>query len=337
MPEKPAITSSELGVLWLTYQEKTMNLRMLEYFIEKADDEKAKKIMTDVYNEIDIYVGKITNIFTSEGATIPVGFSSEDVNKDVPKLFDNGFDILFIRLLMEISMGLHTLNINMAYREDIVMLFKELTAITQTYYNSCTQYLIEKGMIARSPYVSMPTSVEFVKDKDYLAGMNPFGKLGKKRTLNTIEVAYIYHGIESNVTGLQMIIGFAQCAKSAEVVKFFAKGAELSKSVIKEMSETFLEDGIQIPATAGGHATRSTVAPFSDKLMMYCISMFCSFSMGGNAVGTAFSLRNDLAAKNTAFTKDIFEYAHEGAKIMIKNGWMEEPPQMVERKAIIER
>src|SRR3954466_7661465 len=157
MPEKPAITSSELGVLWLTYQEKTMILRMLEYFIEKADDEKAKKIMTDLYKEIDIYVSKITNIFKSEGAVIPVGFTSEDVNKDVPKLYDNGFDIMFVRLLKEISMGLHTLNINMVYREDIVILFKELTAITQAYYNSCTQYLIEKGMLARSPYVSMPT------------------------------------------------------------------------------------------------------------------------------------------------------------------------------------
>ena len=242
---------------------------------------------------------------------------------------------MFVRLLKEISMGLHTLNINMAYREDIVILFKELTAITQSFYNTCTQYLIEKGMIARAPYVSMPNSTEFVKDIDYLAGMNPFTKLGNKRTLNTIEVAYVYHGIEANVIGLQMIIGFAQCANNSEVKKFFTEGAELAKSFIKEMSETFLEDDIQIPATSGGNATRSTVAPFSDKLMMYCTSLFCSFSMGGNAVGTAFSLRNDLAAKMTVFTKDIFEYAHEGAKIMIKNGWMEEPPQMGERKAII--
>jgi hypothetical protein len=337
MPDKAAITSSELGVLWLTYQEKTMILRMLEYFIEKADDEKAKKIMTDVYNEIDIYVGKITNIFKSEGAVIPVGFTTEDVNKDVPKLYDNGFDIMFVRLLKEISMGLHTLNINMVYREDIVMIFKELTAITQAYYNSCTQYLIEKGMLARAPYVSMPNSVEFVKETNYLGGLNPFTKIGNKRTLNTVEVAYIFHGIESNVTGLQMITGFAQCANKSEVKKFFTKGAELAKSIIKEMSETFLEDGIQIPSPSGGNATRSTVPPFSDKLMMYCTSLFCSFSMGGNALGTAFSLRNDLAAKNTAFTKDIFEYAHEGAKIMINNGWMEEPPQMVERKEIINK
>jgi hypothetical protein len=337
MPDKPAITSSELGVLWLTYQEKTMILRMLEYFIEKADDEKAKKIMTGVYNDIVPYVEKIKEIFQTEGAVIPVGFTIEDVNKEVPKLYDNGFDIMFVRLLQEISMGLHTLNINMVYREDIVLLFKDLTSITQHYYNSCTQYLIEKGLMARSPYVTMPKSVGFVKESTYLAGMNPFGKLNNKRTLNTIEVAYIYHGIESNVTGLQLITGFAQCATNSEVKKFCTKGAEIAKSFIKEMSETFLEDGVQIPTTSGGNATRSTVAPFSDKLMMYSISMFCSFSIGGNMIGSAFSVRNDLAAKMSLFTKDIFEYAHQGAKIMIKNGWMEEPPQMEERKSLLKK
>jgi hypothetical protein len=336
MPEKPAITSSELGALWLTYQEKTMILRMLEYFIEKADDEKSKGIITNLYGEIDPYVGKITETLQNEGAVIPVGFTSQDVNKGVPKLYDNGFDIMFIRLLKEISMGLHSLNITMAYREDIVMIFKELTAITQKYYNLCTQYLLEKGMLARPPYVSMPNSVEFVKDTSYLGGLaiNPFSE---KRTLNTVEVAHLHHAIESNITGMQMITGFAQCANKGEVKNFFNEGAEIAKSIVKELSETLLQSDIQIPEPSGGNATRSTVAPFSDKLMLYCTSLFCSFSMGGNSLGTAFSLRNDLPAKMTIFMKDIFEYSHKGAKIMIRNGWMEEPPQMEERKQIIKK
>ncbi|WP_078548394.1 DUF3231 family protein [Litchfieldia alkalitelluris] len=330
MSEKPAITSSELGTLWLTYQEKTMILRMLEYFIEKADDEKAKDIMSNLYRDLTPYVTKITETLQNEGAVIPVGFTLEDVNKEVPNLYDNGFDIMFVRLLKEISMGLHSLNITMAYREDIVMIFKELTAITQEYYNLCTQYLLEKGMLARPPYVSMPKSVEFVKNTNYLGGL-PLNLLSEKRTLNTVEVAQLHHAVESNMTGMQMITGFAQCANKEEVKKFFLEGAEIAKSIIKELCELLLHDDIQTPVTSGGNPTRSTVAPFSDKLMMYCTSLFCSFSMGGSSLGTAFSLRNDLPAKMTIFMKDIFEYAHDGAKIMIKNGWMEEPPQMEDR------
>ncbi|WP_226087697.1 DUF3231 family protein [Mesobacillus sp. S13] len=331
MPEKPQITSSEIGTLWLTYQEKTMILRMLEYFIEKADDEKAKEIMTNLHSDLEIYVGKIIAIYEQEGAVIPVGYTAQDVNKDVPKLYDNGFDIMFVRLLKQISMGLHALNLTMTFREDINILFEDLTALTQKYFRICSQYLLEKGLLVRTPFVSMPKSVEFVKNKDYLSAstLNP---LTQKRTLNTIEVAHLHKGIESNLTGLQMILGFAQCAHDKEVKKFFHEGAELAKGIIKELSELMIQDELPVPQSPGGNATRSKVAPFSDKLMMYCTSLFCSFSLGSNSLGTAFSLRNDLPIKMSIFTKDVFEYAHKGAKIMIRNGWTEEPPQMINHK-----
>ncbi|WP_223701780.1 DUF3231 family protein [Sutcliffiella deserti] len=335
--ERPsAITSSELGVLWLTYQEKTMILRILEYFIEKADDETAKGIMTDLYGEINNYVGIITEIFQNEGAVIPVGYTAQDVNKDVPKLYDNGFDIMFVRLLKEISIGLHSLNITMCYREDIVMHLKKLTAITQKYYIICTQYLLEKGLLVKPPHVSMPTSVEFVKDNSYLGGL-PINPFSEKRTLNTVEVAQIHHAVEANILGIQMITGFAQCANEEKVKKYFNDGAELAKGFVKELTEVLIQSSIPTPQSAGGNATRSTIAPFSDKLMLYCTSLFCSFSLGSGSLGTAFSLRNDIPAKMTIFMKDIFEYAHKGAKIMIQNGWMEEPPQMEERKKIIKK
>lgn len=329
MPEAPSITSSEIGTLWITYQQKTMVLRMLEYFIEKADDNEAKQIMTELYSEINPCIDQIINIFQKEGAVIPVGFTEKDVHKDAPKLFDNGFDIMFLRMIKEISMAMHTLNITMSYREDIILLYRELTMMTQRYYESCTKYLLKKGLMTRPPYVSMPKTVEFINDTNYLSGFNPFTE---KRPLNTVEMANIYHGIESNITGMQMILGFAQCAHENEVRKFFTNGGELSKRIIKEMTEVILQNDIQVPATAGGNVTNSTVAPFSDKIMMYCVSLFCSFSLGGNSLGTAFSLRNDLPAKLASFMIDIFDYAHTGAKIMIRNGWMEEPPQMDKHK-----
>ncbi|WP_425500421.1 DUF3231 family protein [Piscibacillus halophilus] len=239
---------------------------------------------------------------------------------------------MFVRLIKAISMGMHTLHASMSYREDIVMMYKELTAITQETSNDCTQYLINKGLLPRPPYVTMPDAVEFVHDKSYMSGFNPFGN---KRALNTVEAAHIYYTIETNVTGMQMITGFAQCAHEKEVKQYFSQGVELAKSIIKEFNEMLLQSGVQPPSTSGGNATRSTVAPFSDKIMMYCTSLFCGFSLSKNALGTAFSLRNDIPAKATVLTKDIFEYAHQGAKLMIKHGWMEEPPQMEERNQLL--
>jgi Protein of unknown function (DUF3231) len=237
---------------------------------------------------------------------------------------------MFVRMIKEIIMAMHTLHITVSYRDDIVMMMmRELTMITQKYYHRCTTYLLEKGLMPRSPYVSVEKEVEFVKDTNYLSGLNPFGQ---KRPLTTVELANIYHAIESNVVGMAMIFGFAQCADKKDVSKYFTKGGELAKGIIKEMTEVILQNNIQVPNTAGGNITDSKLAPFSNKIMMYCVSLFCGFSLGGNSVGTAFSLRNDLPAKLSIFMKDIFEYAHEGAKIMINNGWMEEPPQTLKHK-----
>ena len=122
MTQQHVLSSSELGTLWMTYQSKTMIQRMLEYFIAQADDTRAKEIMQDTHIKIINYMEDIKNILKNEGAVIPVGFTEQDVNIGVPKLYDNMFDIMFLRLLKEISMGLHALHINMAYRKDIVLL-----------------------------------------------------------------------------------------------------------------------------------------------------------------------------------------------------------------------
>jgi hypothetical protein len=326
------ITASELGTLWITYQQSTMTLRMLEYFMAKSEDETARSIMNRFHGQEKQSVETVKTLFRNEGAALPVGFVPEDVNPAAPRLYDHGFDILFLRLYTEIGMGIHTLNIGMAYREDIVNFYKDLTAANQECYNACTQYLLGRGFLSRSPYVTMPRSAEFVERTTYLGGITPFSP---KRTLNTVELAHLYHAMESNTVGMQMILGFAQCARSDEVRKYMREGAELAKNFIGQLGDLLIQSNVQAPSVPGGTVTRSTAAPFSDKLMMYCVSLLCTFSIGGNSLGTAFSLRNDLPAKITVFLKDIFEYAHKGAKLMIRHGWMEEPPQVEERNELI--
>lgn len=328
MHQKQSLSSSELGTLWMTYQEKTMKQRMLEYFIEQADDPQAKEIMQDAYEKIINHIEDIKNIFINEGAVLPIGYTENDVYIGVPKLYDNMFDIMFLRLLEEISMGLHTLHLSMAYRKDIVLLYKELTAFTQDVYDQCTDYLQEKDVLPPPPAVSMPKTVEIANGTNYMSGFNLFSE---KRALNTVEVAHLYHAIETNVIGMQLITGFAQVANEPEVKKYFIKGKELAKKIVTDYTQLFLQSDIQPPSTWGANATDSKIAPFSDKLMLYCTSLFCSFGLGGNALGTAFSLRSDLPLKMANTAKDVLSYGKDGGKIIAINGWLEEPPQMQDR------
>ena len=123
MVNKNPISASELGTLWLTYQEKTLLLRILEYFLAKADDQEAKNIMGGLWQELDYFIKKVEKIFESEGVAIPTGFRKEDVNIEAPNLYDNGFDIMFLRILKEVSMGMYTINMTMAYRDDVMVIY----------------------------------------------------------------------------------------------------------------------------------------------------------------------------------------------------------------------
>ncbi|MGM0845574.1 MAG: DUF3231 family protein [Bacillota bacterium] len=327
-----AISSSELATLWMTYQQKTMTQRILEYLIEAADDEEAREILQDTHIQILGYIDRIRSILKAEGAVIPIGFTEKDVYKGAPKLFHQKFDIMFLRLLKGISMGLHTLHLSMSYRKDLILLYKELTRFTQSVYDKCVGYLQKQDVLPSAPSVTMPVIVEFAESPSYMSGFNLFSE---KRSLNTVEVSFLYFAIETNTFGMQLMTGFAQVANEPEVKKYFIKGKELSKKIISDFSQVLLDSDIQAPSTWGAKATDSKVPPFSDKLMMYCTSLFCNFGLGSNAIGTSFSLRSDLPLKLVDKAKDILTYGQDGGKIMAKNGWLEQPPSMEDRNKLM--
>lgn len=324
------ITSAELANLWMTYQEKTMILRILEHFIEYADNEERQLLQTH-YDGASKTIDKITTILNQEGAVIPIGFTESDVHKGVPKLYDFLYDIMYLHMITKVEMSLYSLYCSMSYRKDINDLFIELTAESQVMNNESTQFLLGKGVLVRPPFVSMPKEVHFVQDTNY---RNSFNLFGKTRSLNTIEVSLIHHAIETNLVGMQLMIGFAQVASNKEVKQYLVKGMKLSEKIEMELGEFLRQSYIEPPASHAGKATSSKTAPFSDKLMMYQTNLLTSFGLGSNALGGAFSLRSDLPMKMALLAKDIYSFAQEGGNIMIKNGWMEEPPQIEDRNQL---
>ncbi|MCC2686070.1 MAG: hypothetical protein K0R75_2969, partial [Paenibacillaceae bacterium] len=113
------ISSSELGTIWMAYQEKTMKLRTLEYFLEKAEDPEASRIFQSEYNKEIQNIQILKEIFQKEGAVIPTGYTEKDVNKGVPRLFDEIFDLMYIRMMAKVEIGLYALYSSMSYRKDI--------------------------------------------------------------------------------------------------------------------------------------------------------------------------------------------------------------------------
>ena len=95
--------------------------------------------------------------------------------------------------------------------------FKLHLDISNKYYMITTNYLLGKGVLARSPSVTMQKQVEFIEDINYMSGFNLFSD---KRSLNMIEVGFINEAIEANIWSMHLLTGFAQVSKESEVKKY---------------------------------------------------------------------------------------------------------------------
>jgi hypothetical protein len=226
---KIQLSSTELGTLWMTYLSKSAKLIILEIFKDKTIEKEAKDLLTSYLSEAQNVKNGIANIFNSEKAVMPLAFNEQDIIREAPPLFDDIFCIMFFRQMMKINLAHTAVDVSMSYMKEVQEVFKLNNDTSYNYYLMFTEYLLKKGVLARPPYVTMPKQVEFIEDKNYMSGIN---LLSGKRTLNTVEVGYLYEAIENNILGMQMMTGFAQVAKESEVKNYFIEGKELAKKIL---------------------------------------------------------------------------------------------------------
>ena len=325
------LTSSELGILWMTYKSQCGTLARCESMKTKTIDKEAQGILTSYITDGEILKDKIVNILNNEQVAIPIGFDESDVIREAPPLFDDIFHIMILRQMMKLNFGHSAMFTTMSYMKEVQEMLKLNYDTAEKYYVITTNYLLGKGVLAKPPYVSIPKQVEIIEDKSYMSGINLFSD---KRALNTIEVGFLTEAIENNIFGMQLMTGFAQSAANKDVKEYFIEGKELAKKIVSKLSDVLLQSDIQPPSTWAGKATDSTQAPFSDELMMFTTNLMSNSAIGYNVIGTSFSLRSDLHAKLSLIAKDTFNFAKKGGKLMIKHKWMEEPPQMEDRNQL---
>jgi len=225
---KIQLTSSELGILWMTYQTISSTLIIYDLFKNKTIDKEAQNIITSGITDKQNIIDGNVSIFNNEKAVIPMGFGEQDVVREAHPLFDDIFYIMFMRQMAKLNLGHSAVFTTVSYMKEVNDILKLNYDIANKYYRMATNYLLGKGVLARPPYVTMPKNIGFIEDKNYMSGFNI---LSDKRTLNTIEVGYINEAIESHIFNMQLLTGFAQVATEGEVKKYFIEGKELAKKI----------------------------------------------------------------------------------------------------------
>lgn len=325
------LTSSEIGTLWITFIESTMSICIYKYFIKHMDDEDILKILTDDLTFIEEFVQTLSSIFEKENMKKPIGFTAQDVNVDVPKLMTNGLVLYYLQTLSKAGMNKDVTVLALTTRKDLRNLFKKHLDHCFHIYDRTDDVLLERGLYIRPPYIPLPNKTEFISSNHYLGGI-PI--IGEKRPLNTIEVSHLFLNINVNMIGLMLCTAFSQVAADQELTKHLLKGKQVSKEIIDTCSTILINSDVQAPTPWDVEVTDSTVSPFSDKLMLSFINMLSAFGFGLYAVSSASSLRSDLQINYANISKDVAAYTKDGIELMIKNGWLEQPPTLPDRNKL---
>jgi hypothetical protein len=327
------LTASEMGFLWTQYINDSLAVCVMKYFKSICED---KEILPLIENSLSIAekdIKIITEIFTKENHPIPVGFTDKDVNVNAPRLFSDVFILMYIQKLEVIAMASIGVAIGVSARSDVSNFFRNLLISVSDLHDKSRKVLISKGVYVRPPQIASPKKVDFVDKQGFL-----FDFLGShKRPLTSIEITHLFINIQTNAMGKAMMLAFAQVCKDKDVKQFLVEGRGISNKHLKKFSSTLTDEDLPAAMSWDSHVMDSTVAPFSDKLMMFHTTTLIAVGIGnyGTAAGTC--QRMDLSATYTRLSAEIALYAEDGANLMIKHAWLEEPPKAVDHKALVKK
>ncbi len=285
------LTSTEVGTLWLDYINDSMAASILRYFLEKTKDKEVRPIVEFALSLSEKHVHALTDIFQSEGMAVPTGYSPADVNIKAPPLYSDTFYLRYLKHLSAAGMAAYALGLNQAVRSDVRKYFWHCIDSSKELDEKVTQLLLAKGLYIRAPYLPIAKHVQFVESPSFMGSV-----LGKNRPLNAMELTHLVANISTNAMGRVVLIGFAQVAEAQAVRQFLMRGQNITRKHIEVLSLLLKNDDLSAPATWDSEVTDSTIAPFSDKLMMQQIVSLIALSMAHYGAALGASTRADVAA-----------------------------------------
>jgi hypothetical protein len=270
-------------------------------------------------------------VFQNESVALPNGFTQEDVNMDAPKIYNDLFCLIYVNHMAKVGMLGFSGFLSMSARNDIRGFFTQGLIDLTNLYNSTIEIALSKGFFVRAPYIGVPTETDYIDSKSYLSGLNPFAN---SRPLNAIEISHLYMNIQTNTIGSKLCLSFAQTSQNKEVQEFMLRGKKIAKKHVELFTSALADSEILAPGAPNVSISDSTSQTFSDKLMMFHMSLLSAAGIGNYATAAGASQRNDLAIKYERLSIEIALFAKSGADIMIKNNWLEQPPGLKDREKL---
>ncbi|NRD80044.1 DUF3231 family protein [Bacillus sp. BRMEA1] len=332
MEHNPKLTSSEVAALWSAYMQNSMSYCIVQHFAKVNEDNSMTDIIQTALTNCNFVIGEVKRIFEKEKHAVPIGFTQEDVNLKVGRIYSDLFTLRYIKHMAAAGTAASATFLAVLARKDVRSVFSKTSEMFMKLFNEACDILLEKGVLVRSPIIPPMDKAEYLQSESFLSGL-----IGQHRPLTVVEMANISINCETNSIGRTYLGGFSQTANLPEVRKYMERGMEIAAKHETVFRDIFDKEGIPFPTTWDSTISKSSDAAFSDKLMMFQVTSLTAINIAAYGASISTSLRKDLGGHYTRLMAEIIDYATDGIKLMIKNKWLEQPPQNTDREALRKR
>lgn len=294
---------------------------MFSYFLVHVEDPDVKQYVEQCFHVSKKHIHKYIDIFEKENFPIPRGITSKDINLNAPRLFSDVFYLHYIDGMTKFALNGYALAVSEVTRKDVRFLFNENLDDLQEVTEIGKKILLAKGLYSRPPYISTPKAAEFVKNGHFFAGFT-----NKKRSLTVFEMNQLFQNVRSNALGKALLKGFIQVTKDKVLSEYFVKGKLIANKYVTVFSTILLEEDCNVPSTYGSEVLESNISPFSERLMLNHVAHLISYGVTNYGMSIAMSPRKDLVLTYMRIVGEVMNYAGDGAKLLVKYGWLEQPP-----------
>lgn len=321
------LTASEITNLWNTYMNDSGAICQLKYQLNHVEDQDIKEILETALEMSESHVTQIEHFFNQEGYPVPHGFKlEEDVDVTAPRLFTDVYFLTSTSQMGKIGVNNYGNSLSTAVRDDVFNFFHSCLEEAVRLIEQTKAILLKKGLYERSPYLPTPQNYDFIDEQGFLAGF-----FKEKRPLTGGEIMNFYANHERNALGAATMMGYSQVTRNREVAEFFLRGKEIANKHCEIFGSYLKKFDVPEPMTWHSEVTDSTTYVYSDRKMMFYTSALIGLSIAYYGAAMSTSPRRDIGGTYSRLVGELLKYADDGARLMIKNGWMEEPPRSVDR------
>lgn len=323
------LSAAEIANLWTQYINDSMAKCVNTYLFETSTEPQIKAIFKKSLRLSNEHLNKISQDLSAENFPIPIGFTEEDVNPQAPELFTDDQKLVYLQIMTLHGLNSYSFCLTTSIRADQRKYYRQCLEETGELYDQILEMMLDRGILSLPPKLHPSKEATFVREQTYYTGW-----FGPKRPLNGIEISGVFYNMQKTVVKVFLEIGFSQAAKNKEIKDYFRRGVKICESQLKQMAKVLTSEHLPTPKRWQSDVSDSTVAPFSDKLMLYHIVSLISVSIGYYGTALSHCQRRDLIFMYTKLMAEVGLYGEDGMNLLIKYGWMEQPPGTLDREKL---